>query len=322
MVLHKIEEGKLVEYTETPVSTEFEIHDFIEKHPEILGKDIFIIGREVKTIGGSFIDLLGLNRNGDTIVIEIKKDQTPRKVIAQILEYAEWVSNSIGSDELNKIAKIKHLGEFPALWKKYESEFGEVPDFNEHQQLYVVAEKIDPITEKLARYLRKNGIDIFCMELNFYERDGHRFCNSKVLVGNEKVTVPDTIENNDTSYDWKHYSQNRGWSDEAIAKMKKFVDEIMELGKKEKWTLDLKFNRRYLAIQTKKQYNICALKERNGFIRIELPAYRKKTEPPKSELNWQWSESQGFWQGNFIPSEMPTANEIQEILKKAYTSRE
>ena len=125
----------------TPVSKEEEIQDFVEKHPKILGKSIFIIGREVRTVDGNFIDLLGLNHNGDTIIIEFKRDQTPRKVIAQILEYAEWISNSTGADELNKIAKIKHLSDFPSLWKKYESEFGETPFFNEHQQLFIVAEK-------------------------------------------------------------------------------------------------------------------------------------------------------------------------------------
>jgi len=46
MVLHKIEDEKLVEYTKTPVTTEFEIHDFIEKHPTVLEKNLFIIGRE------------------------------------------------------------------------------------------------------------------------------------------------------------------------------------------------------------------------------------------------------------------------------------
>ena len=60
MVLHKIENGKLVEYTRTSAATEFEIHDFIEKHPKVLGEDIFIIGREVRTSDGNFIDLLGL----------------------------------------------------------------------------------------------------------------------------------------------------------------------------------------------------------------------------------------------------------------------
>ena len=322
MVLHKIEDGKLVEYTKTPVSTELEIHNFIEKHPKVLGENILIIGREVRTADGNFIDLLGLNHSGDTIIIEIKKDQTPRKVIAQILEYAEWISNSISSDELNKIAKIKHLTNYPSLWKKYETEFGEIPDFNEHQQLFIVAEKIDPITEKLARYLRKNGIDIFCMELNFYEKENHRFCNTKMIVGKEKAIIPDSSENSDINYNWKYFSERRGWSDESILKMKKFVDEVIELGKHESWNLDVKFNQRYCAIQTKNKYNICALKERNGLIRIELPAFRNKDEPPKSDLNWNWSESQSFWQGNFLTTEIPSANSIRNILTKSYGSRE
>ena len=321
MVLHKIENNELVEYVQTPVSTEFEIHDFIEKHPTILGESIFIIGREVRTVDGNFIDLLGLNKFGDTIIIEIKKDQTPRKVIAQVLEYAEWISNSTGSDELNKIAKIKHIGNFPSLWKKFESEFGEIPDFNEHQQLFIVAEKIDPITEKLARYLRKNGIDIFCMELNFYEKEGHRFCNTKMIVGKERAIIPYTSDNQDTKYDWKYYSERRGWSEESISKMKEFVEEITKLGQSQNWKLDFKFNQRYFAIQTKSVHNICVLKERNGLIRIELPAFRKKEQPPESELNWYWSESQSFWEANFLPADMPKVKDLENILKKAYNFR-
>lgn len=322
MGLHKIEEGKLIEYDQKPVSTEFEIHDFIEKHPDILGKDIFIIGREVKTDDSSFIDLLGLNSQGNTIIIEIKKEQTPRKVIGQILEYAEWISTSIGSDELNKIAKIKHLSGFSSLWEKYKSESGHIPDLNEHQRLYIMAEKIDPVTEKLARYLRKNGIDIFCMEINFYEQNGNRFCNTKRIVGNEKVVIPDRGDIDNENYDWNYYSQRRGWTEEAIERMKKFVDEVMDLGRKENWNLDIKFNRNYVAIQTKNKYNIWVLKERNGLVRIELPAFKKKSEPPKSELNWQWSEAQSFWIANIMASEIPPANEMRDILKKSHDSRE
>ena len=321
MVLHKIEGEKLIEYTKTPVTKEFEIHDFIEKHPEILGNDIYIIGREVRTVDGNFIDLLGLNQNGDTIIIEIKKEQTPRKVIGQILEYAEWI-NSIGSDELNKIAKIKHPTKFPSLWEKYKSDYNEIPAFNEHQLLFIIAEKIDPITEKLARYLRKNSLDIFCMELNFYEQDGHRFCDTKMIVGKEKAIISVSLDNQGIIYDWKYYSERRGWSDDSISKMKKFVDEVLKLGKKENWDLDIKFNQRYCAIQTKNKHNICALKERNGLIRIELPSFRIQHEPPGSDLNWRWSESKSFWEGNFSSTEMPSVDDIKDILRIAYNTRE
>ena len=324
MILHKIEDEALVEYTKTPVSTEFEIHDFIEKHPTVLEKNLFIIGREVATGDGSSIDLLGLGKNGDTVIIEIKKDQTPRRVIAQILEYAEWVSNSIGSDELNKIAKKgKHLTNYPSLWKKYEAEFNEeIPDFNEQQRLYIVAEKIDPITEKLARYLRKNGIDIFCVELNFHENNGERFCYTKLIVGKEKAVLPDTVDSADVNYDWKYYSERRGWDDSAIPVMKKFVDDIIEFGKKEGWDLDVKFNRRYCAIQTKNKYNIFVIKDRKDRIRIEFPALRNKEEPPNSEPDWKWSESQGFWQGNFAYNELVKVDDIKDILRKSYNLRE
>lgn len=321
MVLHKIEKETLIEYSKTPVSTEYEIHDFIERHPEVLEKNMFVIGREVPTGDGNFIDLLGLSNNGDTIIIEVKKDQTPRKVIAQILEYAEWVSNSIGSDELNKIAKRKHLTDYPSLWKKFESEFNEIPDFNEHQRLYIVAEKIDPLTEKLARYLKKNGLDIRCVEINFYEKDGERFCDTKMVVGKEKAVLSEISDYESVNYDWTYYSQRRGWDDDAIAVMKKFADDIIKFGKEERWDLDIKFNRRYCAIQTRTKYNIVALKYRNGMVRIELPALRNKVEPPNSELNWKWSESQSFWIGNFSHNELPSINEFKDVLRKSYSTR-
>jgi len=322
MVLHKIEDETLVEYTKISVSHELEMHDFIEKYPTVLEKNLFVIGSEVPTENG-FIDILGLNNKGDTIIIEIKKDQTARKVIAQILEYAEWVSRSISSDELNKIAKKgKHLTNYPTLWKKYESEFNEIPDFNEHQRLYIVAEKIDLVTENLARYLRKNGIDIFCVELNFHEKNGDRFSDTKIIVGKEKAILPDTSDNANTNYDWNYYSERKGWDDTAISAMKKFVDDVIEFGKKESWELDVKFNQRYCAIQTKNKYNMCVIKERKGLIRIEFPPLTKKEEPPDSELHWRWSESQYCWQGNFLHNELVRVDNIKDVLRKSYNSRE
>ena len=317
MFLHEIEDGKLTEYKEMPVTSEFEIHDFVEKHPSILGSDIFIIGREVKTMDGKFIDLLGLNSKGDTIIIEIKKDETPRTVIGQILEYAEWISHSVSLDELNKIAKIKHLTGYPALWNKYESEFGESPEFNEEQHLFIIAEKIDPITEKLARYLRENGIDIFCMELNFYEKNGQKLCGTKMIVGE----ISDLLDDRVMNYDWKYYSETVGWSDAGIVKMKELSNVILELGKKEGWQIDLKFNRWYCAIQTKTSHNVLKLRERNGKIRMSLPAFRKKDEPPDSSDNWKWSESQQYWEGNFSLNEMISINDMQDILKSSYDFR-
>ena len=53
----------------------------------ILSDRWMLIGRQVHTDYGGFIDLLALNPDGQLIVIELKRDQTPREVVAQALAH-------------------------------------------------------------------------------------------------------------------------------------------------------------------------------------------------------------------------------------------
>jgi len=179
--------GQLVEYQKVPVSKEEEIEDFIEHHPEILEKEMFVIGRQVETAEKTRIDLLGLDKEGNLIIMELKKDKSPRDVVSQLLEYAVWAEN-IQYEDLNRIASSKHLEGYENLWKKYEKDFGSVPDyFNEKQRLYIVSEKIDRKTEQVTRYLRRQGVDISCIELNFYENEGQKLADTRIIVGTEKI---------------------------------------------------------------------------------------------------------------------------------------
>ena len=50
----------------------------------------------------SFIDLLGIDKAGNTVVVELKRDKTPRETIAQLLEYASFVEN-LDYYQLNEI---------------------------------------------------------------------------------------------------------------------------------------------------------------------------------------------------------------------------
>ncbi|RMW35168.1 MAG: hypothetical protein EA443_03345, partial [Nitrosopumilus sp.] len=60
---------------------------------------------------------------------------------------------------------------------------------NQNQKLYVIGEEIDPRTEKLARYLRQKGIDIYCIEINFHELDGHRVVDKREIVVEDNAPV-------------------------------------------------------------------------------------------------------------------------------------
>ena len=53
-----------------------------------------MIGREVETDFGGSIDILCIDAEGDLVIVELKRDRTPREVTAQALDYASWVTDS------------------------------------------------------------------------------------------------------------------------------------------------------------------------------------------------------------------------------------
>jgi RecB family endonuclease NucS len=72
---------------------ESRLEEMIEAEPDILGRPLLLIGRQVPTDHGKFIDLLGLDAEGGLHVLELKRDRTPREVVAQVLDYGSWVQH-------------------------------------------------------------------------------------------------------------------------------------------------------------------------------------------------------------------------------------
>ena len=156
------------EYTRKAVEKEKHIEDFLEEHVGVLDPGVFVIGRQVRVDGKNSIDLMGMDRDGNAVIIELKRGMSPREAISQALDYAVWVERA-GYDELNGIAKKKHLAKDGDLHELFQSKFNSVPEpWNVNQKIYIVAERIDEKTREMAQYLRRREVDIKCAELNFY----------------------------------------------------------------------------------------------------------------------------------------------------------
>ena len=231
-----------------PFGKEKKLHDYLEKYPESIKDDIFIIGREVYTSDGKYIDLLGIDKSGSAVIIELKKEKTPREVIAQIIQYAEWVANEVDPNKLNEIAKDKGCLEgFSTIWKKFESVFGFEPQaLNESQKLYIVAEEIHPHTVKMAKYLRETcHLDIMCIEMKLVKNDaGKKMLQTNFVVGKEKLTpsshkLDDTVEKN---YGWNHYSNYLNWDDKVIEELQRICDYISKYSEERGWKLHREYN--------------------------------------------------------------------------------
>lgn len=70
ITLWDVEENQLTEIQSGPLDLERRLEDWLEQDISILGEDLLIIGRQVLTDFGHYIDLLGLDRNADLVVLE------------------------------------------------------------------------------------------------------------------------------------------------------------------------------------------------------------------------------------------------------------
>ena len=136
----------------TSLETEKRLEDVLHADLSVLDSGLMIIGRQVSTIHGKFVDLLAIDADGDLVVIELKRDRTPREVVAQALDYGSWV-RTLGADDITGLYTAQHSG--AQLTTAFSAKFGiELPEIlNTTHRLVVVASSLDPETERIIDYL-------------------------------------------------------------------------------------------------------------------------------------------------------------------------
>ena len=173
-------DGEERRLSSTKLDQEERLEDLIEKDPNLLGRDVLIFGRQIRTASGNFIDLLGIDANGDLHVIELKRNRTPRDVVAQALDYASWVRGLAYDD-------IKDIHDSYADEEAFEAAFGDqfdtarpeeesgVPeDINQNHTVTIVSSELDAATERIIEYLSEEySVPINAVRFNYYE-DGDR----------------------------------------------------------------------------------------------------------------------------------------------------
>lgn len=138
----------------SPLDSEVKLESALIYDISILDSDLMVIGQQVHT-GSGRIDILAINSQGDISIIELKRDRTPREVVAQLLDYGSWIQ-TLHYEDIKKIfAKYRQGMHFD-----FEQVFAErYPDsnlddgVNRSHRLIVVASELDSSTERIISYL-------------------------------------------------------------------------------------------------------------------------------------------------------------------------
>ena len=212
MPLFKLQEsGQFQPFEPTPFpELESQLENWIEANPHMLldGKELVIIARQPRTSFGKILDLLALDHTGATVVIELKRGQAPREVVAQAVEYAAWV-DSLSYAELDEIARayLRSKGRDAGLEQLYESTFAEDDEgntaeatvssssitFNNRQRIIILAEEFSPELEQSLRYLRtRHNMDISAVVFTVHKAGEDTLVSTTPLVGREQSSANST----------------------------------------------------------------------------------------------------------------------------------
>jgi hypothetical protein len=152
---------------ESVLASERLLEEMIISAPKLLSDEWLLIGRQEDTGYGGRIDLLAIAPDGALVLIEIKRNRTPREVVAQALDYASWVQTLQADD----IASI--FGRFApgkSLAHEFRMRFGHDLDeesLNGSHQIVIVAGSLDDSTERIITYLseRDIAINVLCFQV-------------------------------------------------------------------------------------------------------------------------------------------------------------
>jgi hypothetical protein len=150
--------------------------------PEILSADWMLIGQQENTLAAGRIDLLAIAPDASLVLIEIKRDRTPREVVAQALDYACWVE-SLEEDAISAIYSRFAPGR--SLRDDFRGRFHrelEDNELNQSHQLVVVAGSLDPSSERIVGYLNRRGIAINVVCFQVFDHGGQQLLSRAWLL--------------------------------------------------------------------------------------------------------------------------------------------
>ena len=209
---------------EIQLEKEEELEDILHQNISILNDNYLLIGRQVSTSYNKYIDLLAIDGNGSIVIIELKKNKTPREVVAQTIDYASWVKD-LESEDIASIYEryaSKYNEVQGSLDEAFLEKFGfklEEEDVNSSHQMVIVAASLDYSTERIISYLSDSEIPINIVFFKVFESDGSRLLSRAWVKEPEETSIIASSKKSKEPWNGEYYvsfgdtGKGRRWED-------------------------------------------------------------------------------------------------------------
>jgi hypothetical protein len=212
---------------ESALASEKLLEDMIVAEPALLSDEWMLIGRQEDTGLGGRVDLLAIAPDGALVLIELKRDRTPRDIVGQAVDYAGWVERLHAED----IAAIyERFAPSRSLSEDFHKRFGEDLDedsLNRNHQIIIVAASLDDSTERIVAYLSERNIPINVLCFQVFTHGGEQFLSRTWLMDPVRTQGSAATKVKGASEPWNgrfycsfgfghgggSYTESRSWED-------------------------------------------------------------------------------------------------------------
>ncbi len=186
MKLWQVQGKDLQEINREALNNEQRLEDWVVKDPTILGIDVLLIGRQVTTASGGRIDLLAIDGEANLVVLELKRDKTPREIVAQALDYASWV-NDLSYEQIETITKDFTGKPLPQAFSEHYG-FSIPQTVNGSHSMIILASELDDSSERIVQYLGEQyGVPINVLFFTFFKTASGEFVGRAWLKDPEEM---------------------------------------------------------------------------------------------------------------------------------------
>jgi hypothetical protein len=214
----------------TPFSSEEEFEKVVFETKELL-EDIFLIKRQIR--GGrkpGIPDIVGIDKNGNVCIVEMKNVVIDSSVIPQVLAYAIWAQNNPDSIKNLWRDASNQPDDISINWDNYEV------------RIIIIAPSIELSTLQLVNRITY-PVDLIEIE-RWVEGSNHFLLVNKLEPEQpQKVRTTRGLETYDRAFYESHYNK------QSVDAFLLFAQETEQLIKAKGLPLKLKFNKHYCSFK-------------------------------------------------------------------------
>lgn len=167
------------------------LQEWLANNPEVLGEDILIIQKEFSGFNDTNerLDLLGIDKQGNLVIIENKLDDTGKDVTWQVLKYASYCS-TLNKDQIKMIyqdylQKIRSNDDAEANLLEFfnKNDFKEINiNTGQTQRIIMVAGNFRKEVTSTVLWLLNYKLRIQCLKVTPYQLDEQLFLDIEQII--------------------------------------------------------------------------------------------------------------------------------------------